>query len=253
MHFFETNTIRSLGSDLIRFEFKTSHLCLVELLTGMKNEKEFSIRKKCLARIKEAECIIDPMLPEYKLFSAFGFNVKEKNENIFNGTKELIDYILSLDQFNPPIEHPHLSVLHQYDKNASNGWRNAINKRIKNKREAYSTKENSEEFILRWESDTNNLFYLNQYINFYSEILYRHDIWKTGRTPIQIAKNYDGSINRYLMAMGYYVDDKVLNNKLTAKNDYLDINHFMYLKDDETIVTNNKQLVITIEDLKRSQ
>jgi len=262
MYYFETNTLRSLGAKLVKFQFKTSHLCLVELLTGMKNEKEFSIRQKSLARIKESNCPIDTMLPEYKLFTAFGFDVKQLNDQIFNSTQELIELVLSLNEFDPHFEHAHLNVLLQYDQNSNFGWRNAIEERTQIRRQAYSSKNNSQEFRSRWGDKVYKTDYLVDYINFYSGILKRQDITKDCRDVQQIAANYDGSLNRYLISMGFYVDDKVLNNSLTKMNEYPDINHLMYVNGNEIIATNDKfihklhevtgdnQLVKKIEELR---
>lgn len=59
MYYFETNAIRSLGAKLHNFSFRTSHLTIIELLTGLTSENEFSVRKQCLKRIKESNCPID--------------------------------------------------------------------------------------------------------------------------------------------------------------------------------------------------
>lgn len=75
---------------------------------------------------------------------------------------------------------------------------------------------------------------------YYAEFLKKQNISGDTRSIDQIISSYIGNIDLYLLAAGLYVSDKVINNKFTARNDYFDLNHLLYIDKDDTIVTNDK-------------
>lgn len=141
MYYFETNAIRSLGRTLGNYSFRTSHLSLIEIITGINNEREFSIRKKCLFQIKESNYSIDSLLPEYKLFASFGFNVKRESDEFYQKTQNLIDYLMKVDRFEEVTDDAHFKLLLQYDQNSNNLWSDAILERIKQRKRNTNSKE----------------------------------------------------------------------------------------------------------------
>jgi hypothetical protein len=87
--------------------------------------------------------------------------------------------------------------------------------------------------------------------NDYSELLERiveyHAPFAQVKSPTysieEIISKYDHTIDIFLLASAYYVDQKVTSKSFPGKNDYLDLYHLIYLNHpDDQIITNDAML-----------
>lgn len=177
--------------------------------------------------------------------------MRKQSDEIYHSTEDLINNIINLSQLGELKENPHLNILLQYDQNSTITWRKTIDERTELRKQLSTSKEATNEFDKLWTNNHNVWEHLNPIIKYYAAILKKQDITGDLRSVEQIGNSYNGCINKYLLATAFYVADKINNNKLTAKNDYLDLNHLLYVGEDDTIVTNDNLIHLLHELIKK--
>lgn len=247
MKYLETNAIRIYATRLTEDNFikdkYTSILSLLELISGIKDEESFELRKSILHKIIISKIKIDLILPELRIYNAFGFNlnnsaISDKIGNIIR----LIDLTKDFESFIKKIKLYLLdegwNFIKQYDENTNIGFKNSIFQHLPKS----DIKNLIQQFKSRWTLD--NLNHLKiKVIEYYANILTNKLSVQDKRSIQEIILSYDNSIYIYLLATALYVDNKISFKDSLGKNDYLDLNHLTYLNGRlNQIVTNDKML-----------
>ncbi len=247
MKYLETNAIRIYATRLKEGDFindkYTSILSLLELISGIKDEESFKLRKSILKKIIISKIKIDLILPELRIYYAFGFNVN--NSEISDKIGNIIRLIDLTKDFESLIKTINLNLLDdgwnfikQYDENANIGFKNSIFQHLPKS----DIKNLIQQFKSRWTLD--NLNHLKvKVIEYYANILVNKLSVQDKRSIQEIILSYDNSIDIYLLATALYVDNKISFKNTPGKNDYIDLNHLTYLNGRlSQIVTNDKML-----------
>lgn len=251
MKYLETNAIRIYANLLTETDFindkYTSILSLLELISGIKDNKSFELRKSILKKIIKSKIKTDLILPELRISNAFGFNFK--NSEIADKIGKIISLINITKDFESLEKTINLNSLDdgwyfvkQYDQNANVGFKKSIKFQhlLQN-----DIKDLIQKFNARWTVENlNNL--KGGIIEYYSKIL--ADQYKK---PLpEIISSYDNSIDIYLLATSFYVDKKISFKNTPGKNDYLDLNHLTYLNGKTNqIITNDNMLHDIMKDI----
>lgn len=247
MKYLETNSIRIYAALLAEDSFindkYTSILSLLELISGIKDKESFKLRKSILKKIIISKIKIDLILPELRIYNAFGFNLN--NSKISEEIANIIRLIDLTKDFESLIKTINLNSLDntwgfikQYDENANVGFKNSISQHLPKS----DIKNLIKQFKNRW--TLNNLHHLKvEVVEYYASILTNKVSIQDKRSIPEIILSYDNSIDIYLLTTAFYVDNKISFKNTPGKNDYLDLNHLTYLNGRQNkIVTNDKML-----------
>jgi len=52
---------------------------------------------------------------------------------------------------------------------------------------------------------------------------------------LELYLSYDGSLSYYLAALAYYQENRLVYSKIPAHNDFLDLEHFVYLRSSRSV------------------
>lgn len=248
MKYLETNAIRECASQLENREFIedkfTSVLTILELLSGIKDDKSFKLRKSILEKVSKSRIRIIKHFPEIVILRAFGLNIEnpEVTENIFRIVSliivsfELNDFLIRINENQLDV---YWEVINKYDENADLGFKEAVHKKFIN----FDFQESLENFYSRWNSENFNEIWVN-ILEFFAEILLKIYPFKTNENVSQAIHQYDNTVDIYLVAITFFLYKKVLLKNFVGKNDYIDINHLVYLRGYcDQIVTNDKLII----------
>lgn len=221
----------------------TSVLALLEIFSGIKDDNSFFLRQSIFKKILRSQIKFDHNLPETKIYNAFGFNLE--NLELSGRIGQILMLIELTKDYDSFLKTIHLNGLKdiflfgkEYDENASFGLKKNLLVQFSNS----EVKQSILQFESRWTQD--NLSNLkNSVIKFIATILQENPIFKSQKTLSELISSYDNSIDIYLIATAYYLDQKVSSNSFPGKNDYLDLNHLTYLSGfSNQIVTDDKLL-----------
>jgi len=247
MKYLETNAIRKFASRLTEESFildkYTSILSLLEIISGIKNNESFKLRKSILKKLTKSKIKIDLTFPELKIYNAFG--VDFNNPEIANKIGKIIQLIKIVKDYESLIKTINLKSLNdgwefaqQYDENANIEFKKSIFQRFPES----GIKELIGQFNERWTFENLN-FLKGKVIDYYASIVLKNMPNPNEKSIIDIISAYDKSIDIYLIATAFYIDEKLSFKNEPGKNDYLDLNHLIYLyKLQNQIVTDDKLL-----------
>jgi len=247
MKYLETNALRSLASKLVEKNFilekHTSVLSIIELISGIFDEKSFILRRSILLKVINSNISIDPYTPELKIFNSFGYftNPVEFYSSIQHLIRKILDSRTFID-FENHLRINHLDEIwlftKKYDYNAEFHFKESVKSRFDNR----NIKQNIYEFENRWQFGDFQKF-KNLAVEYLANVVNRRWTYTKIRPLKEVVNAYDSSIDIYLLAIAFYLDKKITHNDFPAKNDYCDLNHLLYLnRPFDQIVTDDKML-----------
>jgi hypothetical protein len=247
MKYLETNAIRKYASRIGENNFildkYTSILSLLELVSGINDNESFKLRQSIIKKIDNSKIRINPTLPELVIYNSFGIGIN--NSEIADKIGKIIKLVVLTKDYDNLLKTIRLNSLDdgwlfvkQYDENANAGFKKTLLQRFSDS----EVKQLVVQFKERWTSDNlNNL--KNRVIEYYATILLKNSPVKCERSVPEIISSYDNSIDIYLIATAFYMDEKISYKNMPGKNDYLYLNHLTYLYGRlNKIVTDDKLL-----------
>lgn len=254
-YYLETNSLRQLISkvdiEFIRKSTFTSILALMEIASGIIDEKSFQLRKAILSKFLNSKLTFCVNLPETVYFNAFGFNLNDKKmtDGIGRVLFRLIEtdtYEVFVNQIEDSDDKDYFTFLREFDSRPPRIFRENFSDHIDQARKEPGFKALIEEFSKRWNSK--DPFFAEEFYNvildYYVAQLHNHQKEITPhwiRSVNEIKNSYDHSIDIFLIMSSLYSDQRISHGSLPAKNDYFDLSHMIYLDDlSMKIVTDDK-------------
>ena len=253
--YLETSSLRFLGRRIINIpNVFTSFLSLFELISGLTDE-DFSQRKSIIRYVLDSKMPIDWDSPEALYASAFPvFPVISQEELRTNSMRSIFEMILSSSNSREVKEKSRhlefdLEYFQKYDSIYSTRFLIAGEKGIQETKQIASI-DPAQKNIL--DNLNTSLWNFN-----YASTLYaiakgcasaigddngnKEDIIK------DIYNSYNGKIDFYVAAFSYYSANQLSLSQFSGKNDAFDIMHFLYLRNDPTVViVSNDRLISKI-------
>lgn len=250
MKYFETNALREFAgllnkTDFVKDKF-TSILSILEILTGIKDEKSFQLRKAILKKILFSEIKIVKYFPEIILLKSFGFDIN--NDNVCKTLFRISFLIIDCKSFEDFLEKVvkngfknDWGFLIKYDENAAIEFKRKVEQNFGNS----DLKQLINRFKSRWVFE--NFFQLkNEIVRFFAQTAINIFPSESSKSIFEVISLYDHSIDIYLFTMTFYLDEKNSFKKNVGKNDYLDINHLLYLRNNNYKIVTEDKLVISL-------
>lgn len=235
-YYLDTVAIRKLASQLTNRLYPdliVSLLTIKELIANIQDESSFLRQHSIISNLLRSNIQIDPTPSELLMLKAYMIDenpYKELPEKILriatfacfapsydawmkcidiNGFNEILNYINITDNlgslFNQSLSKHHANNPKQAIKEYEDRWNGGISK---------------EEMLKR---------VVEYYFNIYSE---RYPEYKP-------SMRYDGSIDLFMLAHARYVDQKVASHNPAGRNDFLDLQHLLYIREDAKLVTDD--------------
>ena len=258
IHYLETNAIRVLANKLISQPYLdscfTSILSICELLSGITDETSFARRKGIIRKVYFSKIPADLDMPETKMLKAYSipYETKLNDKIILLGAlciaaKSYQEY-LSVIQKSELLEY--WDFLKKYDENCDSKFKESF----KSRQESfdYSDPHMIPDFRNKWGSLNNNkglrARILNDLIVYFAE-----SFLKPGSAlPIKdkslkdFVSSYDHSLDIYFMCIGYFSGTKIVFKNAPSRNDYFDLCHLMYLRNNSNIIVSNDRMLIDL-------
>lgn len=257
-YYLETNSIRVLASKLVSQPYLdncfTSILSICELLSGITDETSFNQRKGIVRKVYFSKIPADLDLPETKIFKAFGvpYETKLSDKIILLGAlciaaKSYQEY-LSVIQKSQLLEYWHF--LKKYDENCDSKFKESFKSRQENF--DYSDPNMIPDFRNKWDSLNSNkklrLNILSDLIVYFAETFLKPGsaLVAKDKSLKDLVSFYDHSLDIYFMCIGYFSGTKIVFKNAPSRNDYFDLCHLMYLKNNSNIIVSNDRLLIDL-------
>ncbi len=253
-YYLETNSLRQLSSKLdnpflIDNSF-TSILALIEIASGIEDEKTFIIRRTIIDKFLRSKLLICLNMPETLYLKAFGFQHDDKEiVNKIGIVFKLITKSNSYNDFqktiNCSMHSEYYQLIKKYDQNASLIFKDLIFKYIESARNKSRFSKLIELYKNRWSSNDSakaqELY--DSLIDYFSENLSNNSLVKDGRTKEEIKKSYDHSIDTFIVMSAVYTDQHISFGHSPGLNDFFDLGHLIYLDNvTKKIITDDKLL-----------
>jgi hypothetical protein len=253
-YYLETNSLRQLSSKLenpfiIENAF-TSILALIEIASGIRDNKTFQIRRSIIEKFLNSKLLICLNMPETLYLKAFGFEYDDKE--IVNGIGRVFKIIVksnSYNDFQKMIMNSNYSeyyhLIKEYDQNASIIFKNLIIEQIDSARKSTGFRKLIELYKNRWSSTdaakAQELY--DNLIDYFSKNLFSNSMVEDGRTKEEIKKSYDHSIDTFIVISTVYTDQHISSGSTPGLNDFFDLGHLAYLDNvTKIIITDDKLL-----------
>lgn len=266
--YLETSALRRLASYLLDTSYTkdafTSCLAVFELLSGI-DENNYSARRNILTKINQSDLRIDWDMPPEKVCFAFipmqsgGFYADEiktiLQAVIENETLEQADQASKKSGFGVTI-----SGLQLMDDGLSEDHIQGYGDGIRRFRSDWSyktadvlyrfthgdlrdssdlAKELKKTFRETRTSAALTALCYGIAVRFFPEMI--------REKTLEFYHSYDGSLEYYLEATSYYQENRLVYSKLPARNDFLDLEHFIYLGCSKSVrMVSNDKLIISI-------
>lgn len=247
MIYLETNSLRTLANKLSDSNFAqnkyTSILTIIELLSGIKDNNEYQRRRGIINKIVESEIYnrIYPLFPTTIFYKAFGCYMNDEEDA--HSIIDLLKIIATIPDYYDFITlisiHKEFEKYFRFTQDFDNTSSKHFISLIADKSKDTDTKKLIPVFEARWkEKDFNSI--LNISVNYYASKIPAN--LANGRTFDELVTSYDKSINPFLLASSYYVDQKNSFKNDVAKNDSIDLLHLLYIREGDTIVSDDALL-----------
>lgn len=269
-YYLDTVAVRTLSKELpkLRNNSFTSALVILELISGL-SEREYTIRKQVIKNLLINRFPIVWKLPE--TIKAEAFPIIEINESRTHGLLKICFELIRSENLetlilNTKNETYNIDFFKELDKTYYTGFIDATLKGNEDLKKIYSEIRSTEgkiyeniakQFVksLEKEYETNNGFTLNAIANHLSIFASKNSDYVSDE---ELRKCYNHSIDIFLQVFSSFSAKKSGELGTPAKNDYIDLNHLLYLgnKPNLYIVTNDKMILNntvqskTIEDYK---
>lgn len=251
MYYLETNAIRILANKLTGQSYLdkcyTSILSVCELLSGIKDEDTFNLRKGIISKVYLSKIPSDLDMPETKMYKAYGIQI----DNGISDKVILLGFLCSstksYTEFIKRILHSNLTdyweFLRKYDNSADIKFKESIKKRQKDF--DYSDPNMIPNFNHRWNNLSDNqelkeriLYDLIVY--FAEEMLKPDSIIKViDKSLKDLIQEYDHSLDLYFLCIGAFTGEKIIFRNAPSRNDYFDLSHLKYLRNKSDIIVSN--------------
>lgn len=257
MIYLETNALRILANRLHCSNFVqdkyTSVLSIIELLSGIKDEKEYKRRRGIIKKIVESEIYthnrIHPLLPASVIAKSFGIPQSVVEQNCVVGIIGLLKIVVAIPCYNSFInlvsQDKELEEFFYFTQNFDDISGKYFISLMTDKSKNTNTEVLIPEFKVRWEErDFESILY--RVVHYYASKISNN--MADGKTQTELVDAYDRSINPFLLAVSYYVDQKISLKNTVAKNDSIDLLHLLYIRESDVIVSDDKLLhnILTI-------
>jgi len=244
--YLDTSIVRKYSNELDKFESEdvfTSSLVVFELIAGM-NEKEFKLRKNVLNNLLKSKIIIDWDSYNMKMHKAFNISYDDIEGNAimrfaekitkcetYEDVKNLKIYFCknsflkleSFEEFDKDIEQ----VGKRFSAKAANEWRELDKKDRRDFKKQMSD-------LLRAYSRMLSEFALIDLVEDFAESK------RPSERYFKVLGEYDKSLDVYLYYNQMFFLLTEMNGSECGRNDALDIMHTIYLKENDTIVSEDK-------------
>ena len=253
MIYLETNSLRTLANKLSNSNFiqnkYTSILAIIELLSGIKDNNEYQRRRGIINRIVESEMYnrVHPLFPTTIFYKAFGCNINdEEDAHSIIDLLKIIATIPDYKDFTTFISiHKEFEEYFRFTQDFDNTSSKHFISLMADKSKNADTKKLIPEFESRWKEKDFN-YILNVAVNYYASKIPAN--LANGRTFDELVASYNKSINPFLLASTYYVDQRISLKNNVAKNDSIDLLHLLYIGETDTMVSDDALLnrILTI-------
>lgn len=247
MIYLETNSLRIFANKLFDSNFVqnkyTSILAVIELLSGIKDNNEYQRRRGIINQVVESEIYnrICPLFPITIFYKAFGCYINDEEQA--HSIIDLLKIITTIPDYNDFITfisiHKEFEEYFRFTQDFDNRSSKHFISLMAHKSKNADRKKLIPEFETRWKEQDFNLI-LNIAVNYYASKIPTN--LANGRTFDELVASYDKSINPFLLASSYYVDQKISLKNDVAKNDSIDLLHLLYIREGDTIVSDDKLL-----------
>ena len=240
--YLDTNAIQSLGSTLCHFSNKyvfTSIWVEMELVSSISDDDSFRKKKAALRNLVESGIDVDVLPPPYRMLESFGiattnwFSVDTWNRFI-NELLEAKDY----DHWQSSCDKEVLKYIKVIDS-VDEEFKEAIGKRFA----SGTAKERKMNFATKFNGSLNDIYKdaLGYYVDLFE---------KKFKVPqYQLISQYDSSQDVFMVVQYYYVEMKAANHDAPARNDFNDLLHLHYIKNNCYLVTDDKGFAKCVNDV----
>lgn len=244
--YLDTSIVRKYSKELFKFEnekFFTSSLVVFELIAGM-NEKEFELRKNVINNLLKSRIIIDWDSYKMKMHKAFNIEYDDIEGNAimrfaeeitkcdtFEDVKNIKIYFCedsyykleSFEGFDKEIEQ----VGKDFSAIAVDEWRELKKEDRKNFNEQMS------DFLCSYSKRLSDLALIDLAEEF-------AESKRPSERYFEIMRKYDNSLDVYFYYNQMFFLITEMNGSKCGRNDTLDLMHTIYLKEKDTIVSEDK-------------
>ena len=264
-YYLETNALRKINSKLqvVREQSFTSNLAIFEIISGI-NEKEYSLLKSVISNVTESLINIDWRYPDEIIAGAFPSIgcIEHKKEDL----KKLCRILISSFDFTDfQLKTNELKYGLDYFSNLDKFYSTRfIQSTISGIKEIKQGKEKFKKYTIMNQiykdyvdnliRDISNNCVVNNSLTIYSLVQYianRIDKDLPERDKKRIFNSYNGTIKFFVEAFSVFSISLLKDGKIPAKNDWVDIQHILYLQDNDNInlVTEDKLLINLLNKL----
>lgn len=269
-YYLDTVILRKLSKNLHQFKDNsfTSALSVFELISGI-SEKEFSIRKQVVKNLFDSGITIVWDLPE--AMKAFAFPIIEVIESRVLGLQSICKHLLKSENLKALVseidEIYDINFFKKLDEMYSIGFIDATIEGNEKLKKIYNKeKENNgklfEDIAKNYVKSLESNVSVNNFITIHALARTFSDATSVGEDKVSILEllySYNNELNIFVNAFSRFSAQKSFTLGHPAKNDYIDLNHLLYLRNDKQcfVVTDDKMILkiteqaITISEFKR--
>lgn len=258
-YYLETNALYSIdkinktcGDDCF-----TSIFSLFELISGLK-EENFSKRKNLFIKLHESQIGLDKKFPEEIIFDSFdvmkGYEFVEDRVSALNTQIQGIINSKNFEDFEAFNKNNQIDFNFDFFRFTDDKWNNGFvnatvegNKRISKvlEKENKTIFDNEQIVELKNNKDLKKFFEFEPALSKSISIVAFAGFLKNygiDSTEEEIYESYNGLIEQYIQCLSDYSDDKMIKSETPSKNDFSDLTHLLYLRNDneKAIVTDDK-------------
>jgi hypothetical protein len=256
-YYLDTVTARTLSKELPKLKYNsyTSALVILELISGI-NEREFYLRKQVIQNLFDCQFPIIWKLPETIRTEAF--TIIEITETRSSGLKQICLELLKSENLktliaNTKNEIYNIDFFKELDQMYSEGFIESTLKGNDELKKIYNDQkvDNGEAFenyakqlvkSLPSNVEINKAITIKAIAGKLSDLASNDD---DHISEEEIYNSYDNSIDTFLTAFSLFSSKKSAELSMPAKNDYVDLIHLLYLRNNPNcyIVTDDKMIL----------
>lgn len=263
-YYLDTNALYALANYMDKFtnnsSVNLSLLNIKELISKVKDEKDFIRRREVIRKIKKNNLNIYPYLPIECVAKAFKLDISEIEliENLKVGLWKQMKIMADSDTLDIYIEKlkeegVDLFELLEFDKNKKTENFLKLNKELDiGKRQYNDVKKSQEESTKYTEIDIEEALGLKESKvdkevhekkkKILTDMLNDCNIYYTDEDLEKQLLLYDGELTAFLLGIELYCFARCSTGKCAGKNDLLDITHLLYLRNENDIIVSDDKI-----------
>jgi hypothetical protein len=264
VYYLDTSAIRSLGKKIkeisMSLQCTTSFLTVMELISGIdtSSSKDFDRRKSALINLRDSKVKIKWVFHEQAVCRAFGVNQEKMYSDFASKLRKIQKFIFSSDNFEGFLSNLRKNNLEK-DYKLIISWDNHISRQYSETN--WSSVRNSlgkdQNFEVFSEIEVESMLKLGKsLLERHRDLNYSMSKWAlassvTGHPePEEAYNNYDFSIEIHIQSLAIQGAKDIANQRNPGKNDGSDLYHLVYLREGDTLISNDKLHLECINDLK---